>query len=191
MDASVIQQVIETYGYLALFVGTFVEGETFFLLGGIAARQGLLDPWYVGLAAGLGGVTGDLFFFLLGRLRGEAFVGRFDRVARKAAVVRRLVRRHAVVLMLSSRFLYGFRMVIPLACGAARVRPLTFVLLNLLSALAWTLSFGGLGYLFGGWVSSHLDLVKNLQIMGGLILAVVVASVILGGVIRRRMMKTS
>ncbi|MFH2127886.1 MAG: DedA family protein, partial [Pseudomonadota bacterium] len=157
MENLAIQQVIADYGYWALFVGTFLEGETFFLLGGIAARQGMLNPWGVALAALGGGFIGDQIFFLLGRWRGVELMASSRRLARKAVKARALVRRHALALVLLSRFLYGFRMVIPLACGTSGVHWLTFLTLNFASAVAWTLVFGGLGYLFGGWVTSHMD----------------------------------
>mgnify|MGYP000507152645 CR=1 FL=1 len=122
MENLTIQQLIADYGYWALFAGTFMEGETFFLLGGIAARQGMLSPWGVALAALAGGFVGDQVFFLLGKWRGVELLSSSRRLARKAVKVRSLVRRHALALMLLSRFLYGFRMVIPLACGTSGMK---------------------------------------------------------------------
>jgi len=145
MENLTIQQVIADYGYWALFVGTFLEGETFFLLGGIAARQGMLTPWGVALAALGGGFIGDQIFFLLGRWRGVELMASSRRLARKAVKARTLVRRHALALVLLSRFLYGFRMMIPLACGTSGVHWLTFLALNFASAVAWTLVFWRLG----------------------------------------------
>ncbi len=188
MDIAALQELISTYGYWALFVGTFWEGEIVFILAGIAARQGLLDPWYVALVAMAGGFLGDQFFFLLGIWRGTAVVTRWPRVARKAVEARRLIRRHAVYLILLSRFLYGLRMVIPLACGMARIPPWRFVVLNFISALMWCIVFGGLGYLFGGWIFDRLELVKGLQVTVLLVLAVLVASYFIMKWIKRRLM---
>jgi membrane protein DedA with SNARE-associated domain len=62
-----VETFIETYGYPALLVGTFFEGETFLVLAGFAAHQGYLDiPWVI-LAAFIGTLTGDQVFFYLGR----------------------------------------------------------------------------------------------------------------------------
>lgn len=46
-----LEQAVSAYGYVAVMVGAFFEGETVFLLGQIAARHGLLNPWLVALAA--------------------------------------------------------------------------------------------------------------------------------------------
>ncbi len=187
MENHIIEQAITSYGYWALFVGTFLEGETFFLLAGIAARKQLLNPYYVALAAMAGGFIGDQLFFFLGLWRGNDILRRSRRMSRKADEVKKLVRKHAVALILSSRFLYGLRMVIPLACGISHIPPWRFMLLNFASALLWTITFGGLGYFFGGWLSNNLSLFKNMQIVVAVLLTVMVGTVIVGRIIRKRL----
>ncbi|MDD2409055.1 MAG: hypothetical protein PHF02_09530, partial [Tepidiphilus sp.] len=59
--------LVSQYGYLAVFVGCFLEGETILLLASYAARRGYLDPWLVWAVAAFAGTLGDLFFFWLGR----------------------------------------------------------------------------------------------------------------------------
>jgi membrane protein DedA with SNARE-associated domain len=188
METQTIQQIISDYGYWALFAGTFMEGETFFILGGIAARQGILNPWYVALAALSGGFIGDQVFFLLGKWRGVEVLASSRRMARKAVRVRKLVRRHALALMLLSRFLYGFRMVIPLACGTSGIHWITFLALNFLSAVAWTLMFGGLGYMFGGWVTQHMDFMTALPKLAGAVVLVLALTFVVGRFLRRSLL---
>ena len=187
MENHLIEQAITTYGYWALFVGTFLEGETFFLLAGIAARKQLLNPYYVAMAAMAGGFIGDQVFFFLGLWRGNDVLRLSRRMSRKADEAKKLVRKHAVALILASRFLYGLRMVIPLACGMSRIPPWRFMLLNFVSALLWTVTFGGLGYFFGGWLSNNLSLFKNLQIIVAVLLTVMVGTVVVGRIIRKRL----
>jgi membrane protein DedA with SNARE-associated domain len=188
MDLATIQEMISTHGYWALFLGGFLEGETFFLLGGVAAGQGLLNLWGVGLSAMAGGFLGDQFFFLLGFWRGEKFLNRFPRFKAKAMQIKEPIQRHAVVLILLSRFLYGLRAVIPLACGASGIRPLWFMSLNLVSAMLWSLTFGGLGYLLGETVLSRLDNLEDLKTQVGIILIILLAALVLGRLIGRRVL---
>lgn len=68
-----IADFLSHYGYLALLIGTFLEGETILVLGGLAAHQGYLDLAGVILAAFAGSLMGDQFFFLLGRRRSAYF----------------------------------------------------------------------------------------------------------------------
>jgi len=37
-----LQSIIENYGYAVILLGTFLEGETILVLGGVAAHQGYL-----------------------------------------------------------------------------------------------------------------------------------------------------
>ena len=58
-------------------------------------------------------------------------------------------------LLLFSRYAFGFRIIIPAACGALGMPPLRFGLLNLLAGLIWVVPTASLGYSFGA-VSTHL-----------------------------------
>jgi membrane protein DedA with SNARE-associated domain len=60
-----------------------------------------------------------------------------------------LVHTHQTLLILSFRFLYGIRTVVPFALGASGVPPLRFALLNIPSAAIWAAAFGTLGYVLG------------------------------------------
>lgn len=185
MDRHFIEQAVTSYGYWALFAGTFFEGETFFLLGGIAARRELLNPFYVAMAAMAGGFIGDQCFFFLGRWKGDRALRLSRRLNRKAGEIRGMVRRHAVPLILLSRFLYGLRMVIPMACGVSRIAPWRFLALNFISALLWTMTFGGLGYFFGGWLSDNMGALKNLQIVAAVVLGMLLACMLAGRMIKK------
>ena len=73
-----LETMIATYGYGAVLVGTFLEGETVVLLGGFAAHRGYLDlPWVIAVAFA-GSLLGDQLYFYLGR-RHSARILRSDR----------------------------------------------------------------------------------------------------------------
>lgn len=134
--------LISTYGYLAVAVGCFFEGETAVILGAFAAVHGYLDMPGVVVAAFAGTVIGDNIWFWLGRRLGRPFLLRRSTWRRKARRVERLARSHGTVTILSVRFLYGLRSVTPFVLGAVRVHPLKFLLLESISALAWALLVG-------------------------------------------------
>ena len=51
--------LVHTYGYAAVFIGSFLEGETTLALGGFAAQRGHLAlPWVIAVAEA-GGFLGD------------------------------------------------------------------------------------------------------------------------------------
>jgi len=58
-----LESIVDTYGYVAVLLGTFLEGETILVLGGFAAHRGYLAlPWVI-VAAFFGSLCGDQLFF--------------------------------------------------------------------------------------------------------------------------------
>jgi membrane protein DedA with SNARE-associated domain len=145
----VLEHLIETYGYFALFVGSFLEGESFLLISGFAAHRGYLDLRLVMFVAFAGSFMCDQLWFHLGRKRGAAFIERRPDWANRAARIRRWIGEHQLWVALSFRFLYGLRSITPMVFGATGFRPVRFAVLNGLGAAVWAVSIGYLGYAFG------------------------------------------
>ena len=78
-----MDDVIIQLGYVAIFVGTFLEGESILALGGLAAEHGYLSFPVVVAVAVLGGFLGDQFFFFVGRRYGDRVLARFPFVSAK------------------------------------------------------------------------------------------------------------
>ena len=144
-----ISQFVASYGYLAVFAGTLLEGESVLVAAGFAAHRGLLDWRLVVLVAMVGGTLGDQLAFLLGRWRGPALVARFPALARRKPRVDRLLARYDAAFILTVRFLYGLRIAGPLLLGAGPVPFLRFAVLNVAGAVIWALAVTGAGYGFG------------------------------------------
>lgn len=145
-----LEHVIDSYGYAALVIGTFLEGETILVLGGIAAKLGYLKlPWVI-VSAFVGTLCGDQLLFFLGRRHGQALLQkRHPRWRQRAEKVHRMLEHHRIPVIIGFRFLYGFRTVTPFVLGMSRVPVWQFVSLNIISAAAWAALFGTLGYAFG------------------------------------------
>jgi membrane protein DedA with SNARE-associated domain len=158
-----LAQLISNYGYAAIAVGTFLEGETVVILGGLAAHRGYLElPWVIACAL-LGTVTGDQLFFWLGRIKGAALLEHRANFKARADHIFGLMERHHVLLILGFRFLYGLRTLTPFLLGASGISPLRFSLLNLLGGIGWSLTIGMLGYVFGYTLEAMLGDLKHYE----------------------------
>ncbi len=144
-----LADLIQTWGYAAVFAGTLLEGETVLVLAGFAAHRGYLDLAAVIGVAIAGSFLGDQLWFHLGRRYGQTVLERFPRLAPGVARMQALLARHHVLVILSLRFLYGLRTVGPLAIGMAGVPWLRFQALNLAGAIVWSIVIAAAGYLFG------------------------------------------
>jgi len=171
-----LASLLAQYGYLALFIGCVLEGETILILAGFAAHQGYLSLPVVLVTAAAGGMLGDLLFFTLGHRYGAAAIERFPSWQGRALQVRQLLLRYHVGVIVGIRFMYGLRIVGPVVIGASEVPPWRFVLFNLIGAVLWASLVGCAGYLFGHALTWLLADLKHGE--EGVLLFVIVAGLL-------------
>jgi len=183
-----LADLIREYGYFAVFLGTFLEGETILVMAGFAAHRGYLQlPGVIAVAA-IGGTLGDQFYFYLGRRYGRQILARMPQLRRRVARVKALLRYYHLPLILSVRFMYGLRTVGPFAFGVSRLGRLRFFVLNLAGALLWAPLVGGAGYLFGSVLAFFL---ADLRRYEGALLALMAGVGAVLWLLRRRSQRRS
>jgi membrane protein DedA with SNARE-associated domain len=166
------ESLIKEFGYLAVFVGTFLEGETILVVAGFAAYEAYLELPLVILFAFFGSLFGDQLYFFIGRYKGQSLLKKYKSWEQRIARFRKLMSRHDTWFILVFRFLYGLRTVAPFAIGLSDVSTKKFVILNIISAAIWAVTLGVLGYFFGQVMEAVLDDIKKYEliIMVGLFL---------------------
>lgn len=158
-----LEELVANYGYVAIVIGTFLEGETILVLGGFAAHRGYLElPWVI-VCAFLGSFVGDQAFFYIGRKNGEKMLQKRPHWQAKAGKVLAMMDKHQTALILGFRFLYGLRSVTPFLLGAAKVSPARFFVLNMIGAGVWAIAIGSLGYSFGYAIEAMLGNLKHYE----------------------------
>jgi len=158
-----LESLIDTYGYAAVLVGTFFEGETVLVLGGFASHRGYLAlPWVI-IAAFIGTLCGDQLFFFLGRKHSQTVLARRPSWKARADRAQRLLERFRTPLILVFRFMYGLRTVIPFVIGMSTVPTREFIFLNIIGALVWALVVGAGGYLFGNAMEIIIGDIKHYE----------------------------
>ena len=168
--------LIAQLGYVTLFVGTFLEGESVLALAGVAASYGYLTFEYVVAVAALGAFLGDQVCFFVGRRYGPAILARYPRLAAKAPRVERLVKRWDALAVILLRFLYGLRIAGPIVIGSFGISPWRLALFNAIGALIWAPIVAGVGYFAGYALEAWIGRLKHVQI-GLLMAALAVAAV--------------
>jgi membrane protein DedA with SNARE-associated domain len=173
--------LIEKYGYLATFVGSLIEGETLLILSGLAAHRGYLDFLVVVLVGAAGGALGDIGFFLVGRHYREHFVQRFPKLQPGFERVRRMIERYPTATIFGVRFLYGLRLVGPVAIGSTRISVLRFVAVNAAGAVLWSACWAGAGYMLGHAATRVLGELSRYEgyLFAGLLVTGVVVALVL------------
>jgi membrane protein DedA with SNARE-associated domain len=151
-----LAQFISQYGYLAVFIGTLLEGETLVILAGLAAARGYLSLPMVIAVATLGSVIAYQFCFQLGRRAGPRLLARIPNSEAAAGRVRVLAERYPALIIIGIHFLYGIRTVGLFVIGMSGVRGWKFLWLNLAGSFIWASVVGVIGYLFGNAIAATL-----------------------------------
>jgi membrane protein DedA with SNARE-associated domain len=168
-----MEELIADFGYLAVFIGTFLEGESILALAGVAAAHGYLSYWTVVGIAVVGAFLGDQVYFFIGRRYGDRVLSRFPKIAARAPRVQDLVRRWDAAAVIGLRFAYGLRIAGPIVIGSCGISPWRLAFFNFVGALIWAPVIAGIGYLAGYALHEWLGKVKHAQM--GLLAAIVLA----------------
>ena len=159
-----LEYILNTYGYFALMIGTFLEGETILVAAGFLAHRGYLElPWVIFFAF-IGTLAGDQLYFFLGRVKGMDFIESRPGWQAKSTRVFSLLQKHQIVVIIGFRFLYGIRTVTPFLIGTSGLNPVRFIIWNSIGAGFWAIAVGALGYLFGQAVEVVLEEAKKYEI---------------------------
>jgi membrane protein DedA with SNARE-associated domain len=166
-----LQEFLHNFGYLALFLGTFFEGETILVLAGFLAFRGYMDLNYVIVVAFFGSYAGDQLWYFLGRKHGRKLLARKPRWQLLGDRALAHIRKHPDIWVLSFRFVYGLRTVMPVAIGLSGYPPRRYLLLNGIGAAVWATALGLAAFHFGSILESMLGSVKKyeLWVLGALL----------------------
>jgi len=161
----ILQNLIRNYGYWALLVGTFLEGETILMLGGLSAQLGYLDISVVMIVAFIGSFSGDQFYFIVGRLKGADLLAKFPKWNDRVEKVHCYLHKYHDLIMLGFRFVYGMRIMTPFVLAMnPKIKTRRFVVFNAIGAMVWSVVVAGGGYLFGHALELILNDIKRYQV---------------------------
>jgi membrane protein DedA with SNARE-associated domain len=168
---TMLQQFLHDFGYFALFLGTFFEGETILVLAGFLAFRGYMDINLVVVVAFFGSYAGDQLWYYMGRKHGRKLLARKPRWQLMGDKALEHIRKHPDIWVLSFRFVYGLRTVMPVAIGLSGYPPLRYLILNGIGAAIWALALGAAAYHFGAVLEGMLGSVKKyeLWVLGALL----------------------
>jgi len=158
-----MEAYIAKYGYIGIFAGTFLEGETTVLLGGIFSRLGYMNICMVMFYAFAGTLVGDCTFFSIGRCFGRTLIDRFEFIKNKVPLANRIIKHYGNFIIFIIRFLVGIRAVVLILLGCTNMKVGRFLLFSFLNSLCWSILVGLIGYLFGRVVFVFVDDIKQYE----------------------------
>ncbi len=158
-----MQEFIMEFGYLALFFGSVLEGESVVIAAGFLARSGYLKLPLVMLIGFAGTYLADMSIYFLGRAKGERIIAKFPIARAYYPKVKSLFARYGIWAIFLTRYLYGFRLAAAATLGLTKMRRSTYLPFNLLSCGIWAVLLGSLGYLFGASLEALIGQIKQYE----------------------------
>jgi membrane protein DedA with SNARE-associated domain len=141
-------------GYLAVFIGTIIEGETVLFVACIFCIKGYMSLPGIIITAAFGGAAGDNIYFDLVRDNADKVIAKSKRLQKWYPWVKKMVDTYGGWAVVPSRFLIGLRTALALVCSSGKMPPLKFALINLFSAFLWSTFFNCSIY-YGGKTFEH------------------------------------
>lgn len=156
--------VLQTYGYLGMFIIAFLESGVFFLLpgdsllfsAGILASQGYINIFITMSVFFIGSFLGSLFGYYIGdKLEDLRKTKLGAKYLHKIFSEKHISESHeyfqkrGAVTILFCRFIPIVRTFVPIIAGIGSMNYRLFVIYNFIGAAFWSLSVTGLGYFLG------------------------------------------
>lgn len=165
--------LLQKFGYLAVFIGTFLEGETILVMAGFFAERGYLQLLLVIVTAFGGAYVGHVFWFWLGRTQGVKLLDRFPKMKKHFGKGIRMFERYGAPAIFITQWLYGLRVTCAVIIGISRISAVKFMVYEAVTCAVWAVIIGCAGFYFGRAVESVLGKAAHIEKWGLLVLVVV------------------
>ncbi|MBV9494635.1 MAG: DedA family protein [Acidobacteria bacterium] len=169
--------LLHKFGYLAVFVGTFLEGETILVMAGFFAERGYLDLWPTCGVAFLGAYLGHCAWFWLGRTQGVRILERFPKMKRHFGKGIRMFERYGAPAIFITQWLYGLRVTCAVVIGISKISLTRFLIYEAITCAVWAVAITFLGFYFGRAVESLLGRAAHIEKYGLLALVLIALAI--------------
>ena len=165
--------LLHNFGYLAVLIGTFLEGETILVMAGFFCERGYLEYFLVVLCAFSGAYVGHVFWFWLGRSQGVKLLDRFPKMKKHFGKGIRMFERYGAPAIFITQWLYGLRITCAVIIGISRISAIKFLVYEAITCAVWAFVIAGAGFYFGRAVERVLGRAAHIEKWGLLVLLVV------------------
>jgi membrane protein DedA with SNARE-associated domain len=171
MSIRALQEFVQNWGYIAVFLGSLIEGESIIFAAGFMAHEGYLSLPKIIVISFFGTLIADQALYFVGRHYGNPFLERFSSLRVRVEKAFHLLRRYDNIFILSFRFIYGIRIISPIVIGASGVGFKRFLILNFVAAIIWSVTSCVAAYYFASIIMDKIHLlpkiILGIAILGG------------------------
>jgi membrane protein DedA with SNARE-associated domain len=184
---------VVSYIPLLCFFGSWFGGEAAIIILSVFSSQGYYNIFLIFLFCYFGSMAGDIFWFFMGRakflskLKKKRIVHK--RYLRVRNTIDRLVGRNHVMLIITMKFVYGFRVLMLMYLGR-RMKFKRFILFDSMVSFVWIALITLVGWFAGKGIGWILKTYHSLQLVVLVLfcacLTFYIFKVVLGRVVSKR-----
>ena len=181
---TVLSMLSRLWVYVTLGATSIITEEAAPVLAGFAAHQHHLGVVQAAVACALGSWAADIALYALGRWRALKLAARWPKLISPMEKLLKSVRRHPWRASIAVRYAYGARIPLPIACGAAEIPVVNYLIGSGISCWSWGALFTAIGWIFGSTAVLLLGRVRRHEDV--LAISLVVAVLLIVGIIAWR-----
>ncbi len=153
---------VQDWGYVAVFLGSLIEGESVIFIAGFFAHEGILSLPKIILVSFIGTLFADQLLYHVGRHYGNHVIDRFPSLKPRADKAFALLRRYDNIFILSFRFIWGIRIISPIIIGSSGIGFKRFLILNFIAAIIWSVGSCVAAYYFAHLIMDKIHLLPKI-----------------------------
>ena len=158
-----LMTLLRDYGLWIVFFGMIVEGTAVILLSGVLCHLGVLPCEETLIVAILGAIAGDQMWFYIGRNYAHSVLSKFPLLKEKVDALKSKVETKAKWLAMSSRFIYGGAIAIPLVLGIQRYSYKKFTLFDAIGTSLASMVGLTLGYMLSSSLKNITTQISKIE----------------------------
>ena len=160
-------KLLLTYGYIALFIWSILEGEIGLMLSGfLASNKEVFSFANIIIISSIGAFIGDNTLFLLGRFFEPKAKKWLAKYKGRGLSIQNYFRKYGAFVIIFERFIYGTHIPALLIVGLSKYPYAKFLIYDIIGILLWSAVFTSIGFYFG---NTAIDIIifaqKNLLVV--------------------------
>lgn len=152
-----VDSLIETFGYIAIFVLmifngflSFPSSQILYIVAGYFVFTGSLSFVVAAAVGALGNTIGNYVLFDLSRRKGLEYTARFTKIPQREISKLQLVfKKYGAWFLAIGKLLPAIKVFMPIVAGIGAMRVSLFLPIILITSFIWACMFLSIGYFFG------------------------------------------
>jgi membrane protein DedA with SNARE-associated domain len=163
-----VVNLLYTHRYIFSFLGAFFEGTFIMILTGVLFKLGYFKFWALMFMLFMGYFGNGITWYLLGRFGGNTIL---EKWGKRLHLTKNLIEKleeyfknHSVKTLIITRMTWGFSMLSFMTAGSLKMKFKKFLIINLVTAIAWIFALVSIGYVFGASYKALSIVTKSIRI---------------------------